>query len=450
MKKFASIFLFLAFTHLLLGQSLTLRELASLPNVLPESSGIELNDRNTIWSHNDGGNPPALYELDTLGNLLRTITILNTSNDDWEDITQDDEGNIYIGGFGNNSNTRQNLKIYKIPNPATFSGDSIQPDLIYFSYPDQTAFPPPASELHFDMEAMIWLNDSLYLFSKNRTDPFDGFTKIYRLPDKPGTYIAAKGDSFYTGPGPAISYWITAADISPDDKKLVLLSHDKLWLFSCFEGAGFFDGDVQQLALGSFTQKEAVCFINEDELYITDEELVQGFGGKLYYTNLRDFETTPKIDLGNDTVVHATSFLLDAGNPGSSYLWNTGDTTQSITVNTSGSYWVKVTSAAGCQDTDTVDVTLQLTDNIEERPENIRIHIAPNPFTGFAEIKVDLDGDEQGHIAIYDLLGRIVYSGTLGRNHIFQFQPATGQQIYILRLTTREAEYTEYLVQVRD
>jgi hypothetical protein len=61
-----------------------------------------------------------IYEIDTLGNLIRTININSANNSDWEDITQDDLNNFYIGDFGNNNNDRTNLRIYKIPSPTSF------------------------------------------------------------------------------------------------------------------------------------------------------------------------------------------------------------------------------------------------------------------------------------------------------------------------------------------
>lgn len=65
----------------------------------------------------------------------------------------------------------------------------------------------------------------------------------------------------------------------------------------------------------------------------------------------------PVVDLGPDTTVCAT-FLLDAQNSGSSYLWNTSESTQAITVTTTGDYWVVVTDTNSCVGTDTVSVTI--------------------------------------------------------------------------------------------
>ncbi|MCJ7932189.1 MAG: T9SS type B sorting domain-containing protein [Chryseobacterium sp.] len=50
------------------------------------------------------------------------------------------------------------------------------------------------------------------------------------------------------------------------------------------------------------------------------------------------------------------SAVLDAG-PGFKYIWNTGATTQTITVSTPGTYSVKITNSFGCENTDSVQVT---------------------------------------------------------------------------------------------
>jgi hypothetical protein len=71
-----------------------------------------------------------------------------------------------------------------------------------------------------------------------------------------------------------------------------------------------------------------------------------------------NFNAGPIVDLGNDITQCGGTVTLDAGNPGSTYLWNTNATTQTITVNTSGSYSVTVTNSSGCTGTDFVNVTI--------------------------------------------------------------------------------------------
>lgn len=64
----------------------------------------------------------------------------------------------------------------------------------------------------------------------------------------------------------------------------------------------------------------------------------------------------PIVNLGPDVpLCDASSLLLDAGNPGASYLWNTGATTQTLTVSDPDLYSVEVTQN-GCSAKDTINV----------------------------------------------------------------------------------------------
>jgi len=65
----------------------------------------------------------------------------------------------------------------------------------------------------------------------------------------------------------------------------------------------------------------------------------------------------PVVDLGPDLALcGATGQLLDAGNPGSTYLWNTGAVSRQLNAVATGSYSVTVTTAQGCQASDAVHV----------------------------------------------------------------------------------------------
>ncbi|GIV34938.1 MAG: hypothetical protein KatS3mg031_2473 [Chitinophagales bacterium] len=273
------------------AQGLTPKEICKLDPHLQETSGLVITG-SKIWTHNDSGNPPVLYGMNESCRVTN-ILYLNAKNTDWEEITKDEEGSIYIGDFGNGGNNRRDLRIYKIPDPATISGTIVQPEIIQFSYADQRRFPPLPSNQNYDMEAMIYYKGNLYLFSKNRTEPFNGYTKLYRLPARPGTHVAELLDSIYLGPPPMMQSWVTAAALSPDKTKLALLSSDRIWLFTCFTDDRFFSGKMKTIELTSFTQKEAVCFKNNYELLITDELSNKVFGGRLYSLDLRQVVFDP-------------------------------------------------------------------------------------------------------------------------------------------------------------
>lgn len=64
----------------------------------------------------------------------------------------------------------------------------------------------------------------------------------------------------------------------------------------------------------------------------------------------------PPVNLGRDTILCAgQSLVLNATNTGAAYLWSTNQTTPTITINASGTYWVRVTKN-GCAMYDTIKV----------------------------------------------------------------------------------------------
>lgn len=286
-----SLISFYVFTTNVLSQDLV--NVTKLPSVVNEISGIEKQNFTKIWALNDSGGKPELYLCDTLGNLLRTLKITNAKNRDWEELAKDKNGNLYIGDFGNNANKRRDLTIYKISNPDKIDDDNATAEIITFSFKDQKKFPPSKKKMNFDCEAMFWKDSFIYLFTKHRTYP--SATNLYRIPDSEGGYIAEKIGMFYTGKKSGKlknihKHWITSADISPDGKRVCLINGKKLWLFYEFKGDAFFDGQCLEIDLGKNTQKEAVCFITNDLLYLTDEHWAKkNIGRNLYKIKLNTF-----------------------------------------------------------------------------------------------------------------------------------------------------------------
>lgn len=264
----------------------TILHQTQLPQNIKESSGLETGPDDTIWTFNDSGGEPELYQVDTSGQLLRTVRITNAWNRDWEDITRDEQGNLYIGNIGNNSNKNTDLCIFKIPDPDMVEADEIEAEIIRFHYEDQHHFPPELNARYFDAEALMWFDNHLYISTKNRTEPFDGLTKLYRLPDQSGEYTAKKFGQYNTGGTEVFSYWITAGDISDDGTRLVLLSSDKIWLFENFDGADFYSVTPRVYTLPHHTQKEGIAFIDNNTVVITDEQWKRGIGRNIYVFNI--------------------------------------------------------------------------------------------------------------------------------------------------------------------
>ncbi|MCH2046482.1 MAG: hypothetical protein MK212_20370, partial [Saprospiraceae bacterium] len=217
-----------------LVQAQVLDKQAQLPEILNENSGMVVIDTHQIWLHNDGGNAPYLYQLNAKGEIQKKVRILNDSNKDWEDMCTDGNEFFYLGDFGNNRNNRKDLKILKIPYLPELKDTTVEAEFIEFTYPEQKAFPPEDHDLHYDMEAMIYYKAALYLFTKNRTKPYSGYTYLYKLPVGAGTHEAVLLDSFDTGQ----KHWfysVTGAAVSPNQEKIALLAGNQLWIFSDFE-----------------------------------------------------------------------------------------------------------------------------------------------------------------------------------------------------------------------
>ncbi len=256
-------------------------KLLSITSNLSEISGIEYDKDGNLWAINDSGNSTEIHQIDSLGLVNRSIEITNAKNIDWEDLTQDDFGHFFIGDFGNNNNNRKDLTIYKIENPIDIKTTKTEAEIIRFKFNDQDLDNTNDSIKNFDLEAFIFYKGRLYLFTKNRTKPFDGYTNLYRMEDYASNQRAQKVSRFKTCKAGKYQCWITGAAISPNRKKLAILGSNKIWIFKNWKGDDFFSGEVSDIDLGLITQKEAITFLNDSIVVIADEEF-KGIGGNLY------------------------------------------------------------------------------------------------------------------------------------------------------------------------
>jgi len=265
-----------------LGQNSYLDIVEDLPAALNECSGMAYLPGGKLAMINDSGNAPKIFITDTNGIVLKVIDHPDLRNDDWEELAYS-EPYLFIGDFGNNANRRQNLKIYKVKLSHELEAESVE--TISFSYADQKEFPPEKTNRNYDMEAMVALNDSLFLFSKNRTKPFDGYTHVYSLPQKPGSYQLKPGQKYLTGTGPRECQWVTAACLNPEKDRLYLLGYHNMWVFD-IRNSQFFANEPQLIEFDEFTQKEAITISPAGNIYISDEKNLFD-GGFLYRLKLK-------------------------------------------------------------------------------------------------------------------------------------------------------------------
>ncbi|MGB0633744.1 MAG: hypothetical protein ACPGKX_04135, partial [Flavobacteriaceae bacterium] len=145
----------------------------SIKKTLDETSGLEMIN-NELLTFNDSGGEPALYYLNKKGKITNTRKLDGVKNNDWEDITKDDQF-IYVANMGNNFDNRKNLSIVKTP----IDPSSNKAELIEFNYPEQVKFTTVYSQSQYDAEALITIDDYLIILTKNKLKKI---TEIYALP----------------------------------------------------------------------------------------------------------------------------------------------------------------------------------------------------------------------------------------------------------------------------
>lgn len=238
-----------------------------LPSELDENSGI-IWYNNLIWTINDGGGSNHIYATDTAtGKIVRRILLENAINTDWEEIAQDDSF-IYVGDFGNNEGSRQDLRIYRL-SKAQLNDSVVNPDIISFIYSDQTDFTSRPLNNPFDCEAMIIADDTIYLFTKDWTSDY---TKMYALPALPGNYAAMPRQQF------KVNGLVTASVYSSVQNRLYLLGYKDyipfISIFDDFIPHKQFRGVIRQIifAANFGDQTEGITLTENNKIIVSSEK----------------------------------------------------------------------------------------------------------------------------------------------------------------------------------
>jgi len=252
---------------LLTGQLLAQPDVeCPLDQELDEISGLEIVSDSILIAINDGGHNPELILMDIDGNIQRRVLIAYATNADWEDITSD-EKYIYVGDFGNNLNKRTDMLIYKVLIDDLLTMDIVSAEKILFRFEEQKRFPPASDSLFFDVEAMCEYNDSLWIFTKNRSNGSDKDTWAYVIPKTPGEHHIKRKYSIDTGRSGWWTSGITAAD--EYENHFFLLTYTKLIVFSHELN------DIKEIARFEFEsigQRESLLVISDNHFLIADEK----------------------------------------------------------------------------------------------------------------------------------------------------------------------------------
>ena len=264
------------------GQTIAITDVANLPTPINETSGL-IYFNNQLITHTDSGNAPELYQISTTdGSVLRTVTLTNATNVDWEDLAQDDTY-IYVGDIGNNNGNRTNLKIYRISKSDFESHASITAEVINYSYADQTDFTANPNSNDWDAEGFVIYDSQVLLFTKNWVS---NQVNVYAFPKTIGTHSANLVSNYNIGG------LVTAADTI--DNKIYLTGYSSATVtpfIAVVYDINISEPDNMDVFAASSVHKfesvlpfahqvESVCYIDsvgdDDRLYITNERFSVG------------------------------------------------------------------------------------------------------------------------------------------------------------------------------
>ena len=250
---------------------------------IDESSGIAASRRNPgiFWTHNDSGDDPLLFAIDREGRTRGVWRITGARARDWEDIAvgpgpESGRTYVYIGDIGNNKYSRENLIIYRLPEPVVDTasersrrGNPLRTEaaeVIRLAYPDG----------NHDAEALMVHPQSgdIYIATKT-TDPATTIYKLNGAASYSGVQqLARVGEVRIPNLFGAL---ITGADISPDGRRVIFCDYTRAYELRMKVSDGLdFDSiwsrEVVSVPLGRREQGEAVCYRLDGQAILATSE----------------------------------------------------------------------------------------------------------------------------------------------------------------------------------
>jgi hypothetical protein len=262
-----------------------LQEIAVLPEELRESSGLAISrtQPGVLWSHNDSGDGPNLYALDTSGRILARIRVSDAMARDWEDIAAgpcpaavaaapSQESCLYLGDTGDNDQLRREVTIYVVVEPRVGGSavvSTVSARSINYRYPDRPT----------DAEGLaVRPNGDITIVSKGRRGSID----FYGIPASIAAQALVSGDTvtaLFTGntgiqPDQRTGRLVTAAAVSPDGMTLAVRTYYEVYFYGLVsEGGESRWRDLRRpCGLGDAEpQGEAIDYLDANTLLLTSE-----------------------------------------------------------------------------------------------------------------------------------------------------------------------------------
>ncbi|MCH8330553.1 MAG: PKD domain-containing protein, partial [Bacteroidetes bacterium] len=129
-----------------------------------------------------------------------------------------------------------------------------------------------------------------------------------------------------------------------------------------------------------------------------------------------------------------------------SYMWSDGQTTQTATGLTNGTYTVTVTDNNGCSKDGEIKITVE---GISDPVGNFRFELYPNPTTGLLTLEIFTSVKTPLTIQLYNVLSQEIYYEELAQTNPGQLMIDMSDQVngvYLLKLKTRNYQFVRKVV----
>ena len=256
-------------------------DLGIMPTELVESSGLAVSRAypGVLWSHNDSGDGPLIYQMDTTASLGQVFAVADAQAFDWESmdigpcphleaVGDPPEWCIYAADVGDNERQRDTLTIYVVPEPdPQVESASVQSlAIIRYGY----------SGASYDVEALaVTPEGDLVIVTKGRTPDI----LLFHVPAEDIAAAVRAGEVMQLSGGvrlPIEPEWgvgrvTTGASVSPDGTLLAVRTYTEIYFFRWPVGP-----TPEQVAppcfMGEYEpQGEAVAFWTDGRLLLSSE-----------------------------------------------------------------------------------------------------------------------------------------------------------------------------------
>jgi hypothetical protein len=253
--------------------TITDRQLSEISGLVPSHTA-----RGAWWVHNDSGDQPRLYAVNSKGQLIAKFMVNGAKAVDWEDLASGPgpggKPALYIADSGNNSLSRSELTLYRVTEPGlskasatnVLTGETAAAEAFPFRYPNGK----------HDAEALFVDPQSgrPYLVTKKMSPP----CAVYRfpLPLQPGKLVTLEKVTGKAVKEIAQLALVTGATTSPDGKRVTIRTY-----FTALElarsGGSFetlFSATPQTIKIPLEQQGEAISYTSDGKALVTTSEKV--------------------------------------------------------------------------------------------------------------------------------------------------------------------------------